>query len=210
MRRALPISESTCRRSSILSTAPSTAPCEHFTQGSCLDREKRRKLVFHLFITWHSDPLRLRRHDGRSCWCRRPTGGMNYKLWIYKHCFRENNWRTQWKSGIKTCVRVMCRPWVKIPSFHFREISWDGAMLWLKLNWVSIGDSSCGLDSLILCLCFQAITLDSQRLSPVTPWGGSEDYLGRIAGSQARGWARVGICCSPLSGHPLLPSIGRT
>ena len=103
MRRALPISESTCRRSSILPTAPSTASCEHFTQGSCLDREKRRKLVFHLFITWHSDPLRLRRHDGRSCWCRRPTGGMNYKLWICKHCFRENNWRTQWKSGIKTC-----------------------------------------------------------------------------------------------------------
>ena len=149
MRRALPISESTCRRSSILPTAPSAASCEHFTQGTCLDREKRRKLVFHLFITWHSDPLRLRRHDGRSCWCRRPTGGMNYKLWICKHCFRENNWRTQWKSGIKTCVRVMCRPWVKIPSFHFRESSWDGAMLWLKLNWVSIGDSSCGLDSLI-------------------------------------------------------------
>ncbi len=34
-------------------------------------------------------------------------------------------------------------------------------MLWLKLNWVSIGDSSCGLDSLIVV----------SRLSPAIPWG---------------------------------------
>ena len=57
MRRALPISESTCRRSSILPTAPSTASCEHFTQGSCLDREKRRKLVFHLFHNMTFRPI---------------------------------------------------------------------------------------------------------------------------------------------------------
>ena len=44
MRRALPISESTCRRSSILPTAPSAASCEHFTQGSCLDREKEENM----------------------------------------------------------------------------------------------------------------------------------------------------------------------
>ena len=28
---------------------------------------------------------------------------MNLKT--YCNCFRENNWRTQWRSGIKTCVR---------------------------------------------------------------------------------------------------------
>ena len=54
MRRALPISESTCRRSSILPTAPSTASCEHFTQGSCLDREREGNL----FPSFHNMPFR--------------------------------------------------------------------------------------------------------------------------------------------------------
>ena len=49
MRRALPISESTCRRSSILPTAPSTASCEHFTQGTCLDRRKEKGNLFSIF-----------------------------------------------------------------------------------------------------------------------------------------------------------------
>ena len=57
MRRALPISESMCRRSSILPTAPSAASCEHFTQGICLDRKKKKETCFPSFHNMTFRPI---------------------------------------------------------------------------------------------------------------------------------------------------------
>ena len=72
-------------------------------------------------------------------------------------------------------------------------------MLWLKLNWVSIGDSSCGLDSLIVV----------SRLSPAIPWGpGLSAAVLRAQDPRPDVSAR---CLLPSIGRTVyLPSIGRT
>jgi len=64
-------------------------------------------------------------------------------------------------------------------------------MLWLKLNWVSIGDSSCGLDSLIVV----------SRFLLAIPCRGLEENAAVLRAQDPR--PDVSALC-------LVPSIGRT